>query len=992
MARNKDPKLDPELQRFLAEYLKAIIDEREFDIPGKASWVGYSRNGKPVVQLPNGKQIEVIKPFRHNPPQGATVYVDENGVIDGKDIAVPPKFKADVFTAPRKPRRKIKRRSFIPVEEGAAVTRTQGSIWTVYEEHFEQLPWTTITGAGIAPFDATTENLLNEFVSSGSISFWLNFNLFLLQGITQSFGFFEYFHQDAIFEPVDHPLIPEGRVADDYSFLCLIAAYNLRQYVTEPFYATDYFFLGSGSTSDIIDAFIGLYSNQRFGRVYVLPPGTSRFTNKVVGSLFHSGEYKVQLGFSRSVGVYPAKQYKINITNYELITDVEPSSIPDQSIGAPYMHRRFIVPDDIAGWNPLDYVYAVEPASNPIPGENISPADLTKFAAYSGDELFLNYIIKCYAPFENVNDALLVRYYPLNLRVNVYGQIDYVLGESTLNFADFSEGMESKEFPVKGNAPPPIEEYVTFTYVGLQDAPITTDVNVIAAVGGPTTSGQIPMSDYDEKENPYLVVQLNDVPPDGFYLEPTTGYYEFDPNVLTGLGPNDVLELSIGFTVLESNIANPVGTNGSINFTVYGSVGIFQGPEPPTISPPDLPDPYNPPPATNPAPVRTWDPAPIYQDGALDPLDLQVFDPVEVVIPIDEELRFEDYYLSVSVQVPVRVVLEKYLEPVVRLNDALYEDWSDYISTDVRAVAPRLLEEDADLIVEEGIVTGIRVRYTPEPMSLAFLGGNDVLKVTYKFKASLAVAPYVGNFEDLNDFPARHLRRELLNNAFPNDWRAILNPKVLDEETEELTDIDDENIQARDTDISHINFDESGESLAVNYVHAFNITKTAINRTGQLNGIVNNSVVSFSPLVEPVYEKFIPAPGEEEQWGLRYYLVSDTLRQRPLTEAMAIDVLNGSIANDPNSQNPEDYYLANDEQKLYPFNLADAATIVENSFNINISDVIDRRSFPTLMNLDDNGGRSWRIDQENSVESQGYLIAALTQQNPPAGYEASSLP
>lgn len=996
----RDPsKLTEQIKKVAEQNRAANLNNVTFTLPGRGYWMGYNKNGKPIVKLDNGVIIEVIKTFNASIPVGAIVYVDERGVVDGKKIQGREIKKPDVYTAARRPRKPARKKKVIPPTK--AQTSALGRTWLVYEEHYEQLPWTTAANGGAAPIVESTQSLIQGFVDSGGVP--PAFNLLALNLLIPGYniGFYSYEHTPTIFLPENHPNLPINHTGDDYQFFCLISGFLQRfSYGDFGFQTFDGVIVGSGSINDVIySIFTGEF---HFAKPYVIRGNSTRYTNEVIGSISHYGENRLSFAFSRSVGVYPAKRYHINAVNWTPVKDVTLSNIEDRSqLPGPNIATRFTIPDDIAGWDSdNNYIYEVAPANKPIPHNitgNTMPDDITKFAAYAGNELYLNYIIKCYCPFENVDDTLLIRYYPLNLRIGGDGSFSYVLGEPTLNFPIHYLVKESPDFPIKAGENEKGTVYIQIQYLGAEDYPIVVEaISVYAIVGGPITSGQLPLADPDDGDADNIHFEYDDQtsgvlaePPTGFYFEPLSGYWEFDPSsYIDILGPDESILLPIGFRAVGGGYEETSVVKTVLNLTVYGSAYGATLPPVSSVPPPALPTPIYIPPEQ---PYIQGDEFTVVEQIPL-PLppgkETYVIKPFEVVIPLNAE-EMQQSYLGTSSELRNVLSYTPVLKPIVRLNNTFY-----YYETGIGNLTPDITPELVE--GEDGKVIGIRVLYNPEPnTSIAFLDENDILSVTYKLEYGFNYAPYVGNFENLSVYPQRHLRRELAKNAFPYDWRKNLNPLIPGDPP---TEIDNEDIHARDTNITPFNYDPINNIFTSNFAYEIDATKPVVfNDLSQASEAVNTPF-AFTNLLVPEYNYLEPNTalpgvnpanensfnisniGDPGGWRLRFYFVSDVDRARPLTEAFAQNLLKGELSILDQANYPDTYFFNSDTNKIYPFSESEYFYIGEqlNQYEPNL--LWDPRMLPNRTDIANGSGRAWRYDFNRSVIDKAYIFTAYNKE------------
>lgn len=965
---------------------EATYANKPYDLPGKGEWLGYNAKGKPTVKLTSGKVIEVIKTFNASIPLGSIVYVDERGVIDGKTIERPPDFKGKDYVPFKRTRKPAKPKPIIKTSPGTA--GVVGRTWLVYEEHLQQLPWTTASGAGAAPITASTSEIITDLILRGAFTITNSaLNLLLLSmtipGI--QIGAFFYEHTDTIPLPENHPGLPTGYTEDDYQFFCLISGYLQRfAYGSYGFQPLDGMMVGSGSINDVIySIFTGDY---HFAIPYFIRGNSSRYTENIAALIQHYGDYRVSFGFSRTVGVYPAKRYNINAVNWSPVETLNLANIERRNeLPGPYGASQFTIPDDIQEWDyNEDFVYEVVPANKPIEHNidgNTMPDDITKFAAYSGNSLYLNYVIKCYSPFGG-DDRLLIRYYPLNLRVDASGQFSYKLGEATLNFPRQYLVRENPDFPMGSGENEPGNFLIRFDFRGVNDGGYAIQQEAYAIVGGPITSGVIPFFDWDERDNAYLYLSLKSVngtegvSVPGFSYTPATGYYEFDPSEWASiLGPGEGVTLALNFDILGDN--QEAIQNDEIPeliLIVYGSNGLGQLPDPPYIEPPELvPPPYIPPeqPQLGVADfyrdtIQVQVPYPYDTDQG------QFVDAWEIFIPLEEESVSYEYLGSSSTLRDVISYPEK-LAPIVRLNGTFY-----YYESDISEITPEL---DVELVKnEEDKMIGFRILYAPDPFSISFLDEFEILSVYYIFSYSFNYAPYVGNFENLGIYPQRHLRREFAKNAFINDWRSMLNPTVSDEEGNP-TDIDDEDINARDSNITPFNYDPVSDIFTSNFGYEVDVQNMLYNNSlAEVVSKVQGNFL-FTGLLYPAYENLTAMPliNDPGGWRLRFYFVFDTNKERPLTEALAQDVLKVSFeVKDP--QRPGVWFLSSDTNLIYDFTESDVFLIGEQLKTVPIQEKWDARMLPERINRNDRSGISWRYDIENSVWDKAYIFTAYNKQ------------
>lgn len=837
-------------------------NQARFGIPGKAYWNGYSARGKPTVKLPNGLVIEVIKTFNTSLQLGAVVYVDERRVISGRSVSkkAPKKVSQDTL---RRKRRGATKKNTVILPPPLPVDRTVGRTWLVYTENYEPLHPMTEGYGGMAPFDETFQSLVGEFVATGGLGFSASLNLAglgLLDYPEWQIGTYSYLNTDGIFPPENNPDLPEGHTGEEYAFFCLISGFLQRFYEGIGFGPEDGVIVGSGSTANLLYAIFS--GDWHWARIYMFGGNTSKYTDQVIGGIQHysnPGDLKASFAFSRTVGVYPAKRFYINVTSWnqyqgagiELGLIDDPSELPE-----PRTSSRFVIPDDITEWEyDYDYVYEVIPAHKPIEhfqDGNTMPSDITKFAAYSGNDLYLNYIIKCYTIF-GADDSLSIYYYPLNLRVKGDGSFEYKLGEPTFNLPRHDLIREDPAFPIQAGQNTGKKYYLQARFTGIEDvATVSINHEAFGYIGGPIISGQIDIGDLDERDRPYVQLFFgnqdnftwnppNEGAPFALKWDSFTGYWEFDPNEYEGyVEPDEIAVFIIPYIASPIGRQDPFSSQNEegpyLTITVYGS-SYYQGGGPSS----SIPIPPQPAPVYLPLiqPSLTGSDGFVveYQDiprqwlsppaeTAMDPIS---FEPFEVIIPLEEEYMEITYQGVGGDTVNALNYPEVLSRPIVYVGDRFY-----HYESDISGLLPDVLPEL--LVNEEGKYYAFRLVYEPLPTSIMFLDANEVLTVTYEFKYSFNYAPYVGNYENLGAYQQRSLRRAFAKNAFDNDWRKLLNATVYNEETEEYEEIDDTDIPVRDTNILPFNYDPVHGTMSGNFGYEFDIREPSLyNNYSEIN-------------------------------------------------------------------------------------------------------------------------------------------------------------
>jgi len=968
--------------------LKAKQVTEKLAIPGTAVWMGYNSDNKPTVKK-NGQIIVVKTTSTINLPIGSIVYIDETLTVQYKNNK-PKKEERDFQKAETSyKRRPFKKRRSTPIGP-RNISSVKGSTWLVYHDYLKELNLTTEAAIGTNPkivgwslfLSLAPLAILGGGVLLGVI-FWTLFDV-KAEPV-------EPIRIKDLPDPEDHPDISSNTNldADEYNFFIILQGVIDQFAQSYPFLQTDGLFLGVNFAIANLIFFIGgdtyttfetyqtpgcnvTVSGITFSNKYVLRPWQYSLADQLVGLLFHFGPYKVQACLYRIVGVYPPKRFKVNIHSWQ----VPDFDIPDLDKGSenyfevvnnllPMKHKQFVIPDDVLEWDKLIgngavieqntrsdvFPYEIIPAHDAWTyGQDSEAYDLTKFAAFSENNLYLNYIIKAHAPWTNLDDALRINYYSLNLRITDPGedeelQIAYTLKPTTFGIpSEFTFAgkiyVEDPQFPLQGGDRPEATRQITYRIKGTDDPTQSTGILFITALRGDQEKrGLLPGLDPDAPpivKNPEsgifsyvagasLEFQV-DSAPSGFVYNKYTGEYIFDQNVseYSLLGPGQTRQIDFNYIAKDPSGGESIG---GVSIIITGSSSTFVSPgfpEPPAV-------------ASNaglngdaPPPENEWDPEPFIESEATG--QDQIFEKVTSTIPLPESDTKGCPWVLGRVS---KLQIKEIEPPIIKLKvgDTYYDEPEGYDASDFIF---SVTTDETRLSSAENFLTD----FTIKKANYDKLASNQELTITYTIKAMYNTAPFVGNWENVSEFQKRKVRSDFIKFAFAGDWRGRISNKRQESPFLNYFSTVEEESPTRDTPrIPEINIDIPNRDLTANWIREFfwyskdpdkadpKIAIALENEDGSTRTFDEESV----RLVNLDYEF------NEQLMELLFYAPGDSARIEPLDDESILEAM-------------------------------------EQGVEIPIRRKWVWDALPSGTDRADDSGMKWRVDRELTKPLKGYLI------------------
>jgi|GEM_PF-3553674 len=946
--------------------IKADLEAKRIGIPGKAFWNGYNAKGIATVKK-NGQIFPVKTTSTINIPIGTEVYVDETFTVEYKSNNIKEKKKQTTAPEPKDLRRVKKVRK--PVLGKPLVTEdVRGACWLVYHEYLRELDWTTASGVQTNPSFAGYSLFLGivGLITLGGgvlagLIFWTLFE--------QKFEIL-FVPLDTIVEPSDNTSLPDGYEGNEWTYFAIIqAALDHYQGGNFGFMPLDGVFIGINTALSNTITFIGNHLGLQFTYKFFLRPWTINFnSDKINALLTHFGPYKIQALIIRAVGVYPPKKFKINFHSWGVpeddISDFVPTNDYQEWLDdlPPMKYGQFVIPDNITEWNTIlgnGLTNSSNTVADIIPyelipfheyysfGDEAALQDPTKFVSYSGDSVFLNYVLKAYAPWTDLDDSLRINYYMLTIRAqNPAGsnniEFSYKLSPSTFNLPPElivlgQITVEDPQFPIQAGERNVAEMKITYTIQGTNDpAEFPGPVIINAVKGEAEKRGLLTGVDVDSSpitRDPVtniaqyipgqsLTFNLSGQQIDGLVINSNTGEYIFDPNVseYSSFGPGTVLQLFTEYTITEPGGG---GATGIIQINYVGSNSSLVNPNP------------SPPPAkaisgntsTTPAPIQVWDPPPILESNATG--QEQIFNKIEVSIPLPEQ-DDEGNVLGWQGRV-ARVELQEISAPEIRLvvgentySNPFLVTASDFIFSAVT---------DATRF---GNAKNVLTDFTIKKNNYDFLGPNMQLKITYTIKGLVNNAPFVGNFEDLSTFQQRKLRSDMVRFAFGEDWRSkIYNARTETSPNSMFHEVLGDS-PTRDEDIPLLNIDESTRTVSTDFFYEFDwYDETITNPKQLLDG--NHSLQNPEDAVVYMTGSFLYEYDTAAK-ELLFYLPQNGEKGEPLDYESLMEILR------------------------------------QNGQAVRVKDYWRWDMLPSHTDRADVTGAKWRVDRDNSATKKAYLI------------------
>lgn len=933
----------------LAKEARDLLKAKQVDeikgIPGEALWAGYNNLNQPTVKKNN--QVLVVKATSAiNLPLGSVVYIDETFTIQYKTKKPPKKEKKDEGQKANYNRRPFKRRRKVQIGP-RTIKKIKGATWLVYHEYLKPLSLTT------AAETATNPQLVG----------WSLF-LSLLPLISLGGGVLLGVIYNTLFEfkvepvppikisdlptPANHPDLAsnENLNADDYDYFLILqgvvdqlfTSFGLLAY---PPSQTDGFWLGKNTAIGNYIFFIGQDNQATYGigveqngltfsDKYFIRPWTYTTTDQLVGLLLHFGPGKVQAALYRLVGVYPPKRFAINFHAWQVpdrdLPDLDQSSenyfeLLRQLV--PRQHKQFVIPDDIPEWNQIMGDGTLDPSSERsdiVPYELIpahdfqtydtenEPYDLTKFASYSQNQLFLSYIVKAYAPWTNLIDTLRINYYILNLRATYLPgdegiEIAYNLKPSTFNIPpelvfDGRIYVEDPNFPLQAGERNVATRQITYKIIGTEDPLQATGIlNISALRGDNEKRGLLIGSDPDavpaildpQGSGKYayfpgrsLKFEVFDAP-EGFFYEQNTGEYVFDQNISRygNLGTGQAEELEFTYAVTAPNGQQATGT---IKIFVLGSSSTFisNGPAPLEAVTIDASSDAQGP------PEHEWDPEPIIEADTTG--ETQVFDKVTTLIPLPETDVDGNVWGWAGRAAQIDIV--DVSPPIIKLKvgDVYYDNPAGFSADDFIFSATT----DATRL---GKVSNFKTDFTVKSANYDKLAPGDELSITYTIEGLLNNAPFVGNFEDLNDFQKRKIQSDVIQFAFPGDWRgSIYNPREESPNNNIFATVLDDSATRDTPQLPVLNIDIARNDLTANWIREFYWYSEESGKEDPKMALLFTDEQGVSKSYEDEYLKVVNLVWDFSSFDkeLLFYAPDDVRKLEPLDDQSIQDAINSA--------------------------------------------------------------------------------------------------
>ena len=982
-----------ELQKKLDSIAKAardILQAKKFDeirgIPGEAEWMGYNSANKPTVKK-NGEILIVKATSSINLPIGSKVYIDETFTIEYKTKKPPKQTKRDARKEAGYDRRPFKRRKKVPI--GPKIIKTvKGSTWLVYHEYLKEL-------------DLTTEA---QIATNPQLFGWSLFMSLLPLAILCGgviFGMIYFTLMEFKVEPVDpivindlpkqenHPniLANENLEPDDYNYFIILQGVVDQLFTSSGLFAfppvqSDGFWLGKNQALSNYLFFIGqenqssvesftaagglTFSNKIFVR-----PWTYNATDKLVGLLIHYGPGKVQACLYRVVGVFPPKKFKINIHAWSVpertLPELNPTSENyDATLDSllPMKHKQFVIPDDITEWNSLLGDGSIGEQEQGIPeiipyeiipahdfqsyGDSDNAYDLTKFASYSQNNLYLNYVVKAYAPWTNLDDSLRINYYALTIKATNLpddGGIEtsYSFKPSTFGIPqefkfDGNIYLEDPKFPLQAGERNVAIRQITYKIQGTSDP--TSDIGQIniTAVRSDTEKrgllrGSSPDSiavSIDQETGKYQYVPGRSLKfevsgqPEGFLLDENTGEYVFDQNIsqygIYGNGQGTQFDFEYSVEDPSGNVFTSTITiyllGANSNFISTGSqlTGSTAIAAPPDAAPP---------------PANEWDPGPVLE--STDTGEVQSFNKITTTIPLPTEDKTGAAWGFAAARAQVKI--KDVAPPIIKLkvgnqyidNPASFnpDDFIFSVKTDQGRI---------------GTANNFITDFTVKPANYDRLGPDQELSITYTIEGLLNNAPFVGNFENLSVFQKRKICSDFIKFAFAGDWRKnIFNERTENPTNNFFSSVSGESI-TRDTLNTHeLNIDTTELSVTANWIREFTWYSEQTGREDPKYALQFEQPGGTTTTYEDEYLKILGLSWNFSDEELLFYSSEDIGKVEPLDDESILEAIN-------------------------------------NASEIQIKNKWLFDALPFGMDRNDSSGKKWRLDRDNTMPLKGYII------------------
>ena len=849
-------------------------EHRAKGIPGKAEWQGYDADGNATVKK-NDETIIVTTSTNLSIPKGTTVYIDETRTVDYKKL--PPRETKREFKRPTeeiKKRPKKRRKPILPGPE--VISSVRGATWLVYHEYLKRLPiksvFNTETNPEIDNWSLFSDIAYMASLGGGALVGPIYYTLleYHLENFTINF--------DDLVPPADHDDLPPseaGISGDDYTYLYVMQA-SLDMYqgpgpLAQGILPGDGLFYGINSALTNTLSFLQGQGYLVFDEKYVIRPLTLSSSDALDLLLFMFGPWKAMASLVRVVAVYPPKRFQINVNAWETPDfDLAPYSegftteeLEQWEGRLPSLaHTQFTIPDDIAEWSSLVgggeigtgntttagtdvYPYEVIPLHEFYTFNGENPAyDKTKFASYSENSLFLNYVVKSYTAWGDLDDSFRINYYLLTLRFDNITQDEqnFINTSYKFNIITFNTPPELKalgdiiqedpNFPLQEGERNVARRRISYVIRGVNSQasnPATLNISAIRGdiektgyllVDDPDNIGYLNYEDnlpvsYDPERAPFFVIEE---PPAGFVYNNRTGYFIFDQNIsaYANISLGQTFILNIEYQVSQSLAEGADTATGILTIEIIGADNALINPRPPqqddvaldAVALSDYKDAVT-------VTSQEWDPDPYIE--ASNP-GIQVFDEVVVNIPLPE-LDDDGNALGTFGRVS-SFKLQEVSPPTIqhRLASGFTYENPSFVSANDFNFSVETDEASTGTGGAENFVTTFR----PNPFDYSFLQEGEEIIVSYTMTGLVNNAPFFGNFEDLSAAQLEKAISDLIHFAYDEDWRSnIYNPRDESNEYNNVFNFPEGSSITREATLPDFNINLVDNSVSFNWIHEF---------------------------------------------------------------------------------------------------------------------------------------------------------------------------
>jgi hypothetical protein len=852
----------------VAAAARALLSADEYSkkrgIPGMAKWHGFNESGSATVKIDD--QIYIVNLVTNTiPPIGTKVYVDESFNVMHKNVK--PKEPIKIVEEKKLPREKASKRKkrtkhpvFLDVGEIPS-----GATWLVYPEILKRLEVKSEVGSATNP-EGYGYNLFLNLYAALALGSGVLIGI-MLGSLEESISIFEV-DLLSLPHPNDHDAIPSGLSGDDYTKFVMIQGMLDSASIDTPLWLPiDGLYAGIGGifTTSLLSFLINNKGGEgvHFTEIKAINPDNINGPLDAALYMFEIATLvtgkKIQASIIRANAVYPGKRINVNVHGWPALVNrpIDPANdatLPNGSV------VQFQIPDDIPEWEflsgagPVDYGLTNGPnnfAYDLVPIhrlhehlDNVPLLDHTKFASYERNNLYLHYVLITYAPWTGLGEDLRINYYNLNLKFALtvddtfipFIEKSYTLNPASFNLPEYFEILgdnilEMKEFPLQAGDRNEFTKTVTFKIEGIDNVPVVQPIqNIFARKGSSEKYGYVSMlsedSNYLEEEDgvlyyhPHRAPHFTSTELAGFVIHPRSGRWAFDQNYSTyaGLTEGQVLEVSTTVFIRPLSFDSAVPPlEQQINITIVGSVTNYVSPYTPSVEAfaveyVDVDEP----------PSNEYDPEAFTEDSELLSGALQEFEEVEVFVPFPSVTNDGNVF-GWQGQEPV-FSFEEVGAPVISLAIPDNNGSFRYIQSDANYVSAN--DFTFSFATSDGPVSstggGYIVKFKPKNKDYDFLYGTETLHITYSITARYNEAPYVGNFENLNEFQRKSIRGSAIYHADPLDWRyEIFNPVSEHQFDGYIFSVGDSVM--RDTTFPELNISVTSQTISADYLHEFKL-------------------------------------------------------------------------------------------------------------------------------------------------------------------------